>query len=81
MTEGGPEILVNPEGLPCAPEQPAAKKGEEKGNAIVELATRAGHVQLIEEPVEVEGNGRQLVQDEGRGIIVDEWSLEKGRIR
>jgi len=33
-------------------------------------------VQLVEEPVEVEEGGGELVEDEGGAVEVDEWSLD-----
>jgi hypothetical protein len=70
-----PDILVDAQGLVGAPDEAAAEEGEEEQDAVVELGAGAGHVELVEEPVEIEEGGGELVEDEGAGVEVHEWTL------
>ena len=72
----GPNILVDTDRLIGTPDETAAEEGEEQHHAVVPLQARAGHVQFVEEPVEVEEGGGELVEDEGWAVEVDEGSLE-----
>lgn len=76
MVEGFPDVSRDVVGLIGAPDQTAGEEDGEQDQAVVQLRSGAGHVQLVEEPVEVQKRGGQLVQDEGRAVIVDEWALE-----
>ena len=71
----GPDVLGDADGLIGAPEQATAEEAREEKHAIVPLRTGAGHVQLIEEPVEVKKGGRELVEDESRAVEVDKRTL------
>ncbi len=73
---GGPDVGVHADGLVAAPDEAAAEEGGEQQEAVVPLRAGAGHVQLVEEPVEVEEGGGELVEDEGGAVEVDEWSLD-----
>ena len=73
--EGGPAVLVDAQGLVGAPQETAAEEGGEEEDAVVPLGAGAGHVELIEEPVEVEEGGGELVEDEGGAVVVHEGSL------
>ena len=53
ILEGGPDVLVDADGLVSSPDETAAKECGEEGEAVVELRARASHVHLVEEPVEV----------------------------
>ncbi len=75
MVQGGPDVLIDADGLVGAPDEAAGEEGDEQEDAVVELGARAGHVDLVEEPVEVEEGRGELVQDEGRAVVVDERSL------
>ena len=75
---GGPEVLVDAQGLVRAPEEAAAEEGGEQEDAVDELGHRAGHVEFVKEPVEVEERRRELVEDEGDGVEVDKWPLREG---
>lgn len=73
--QGRPDVLVDADGLVGAPDETAAEEGDEQEDAVVELGARARHVDLVEEPVEVEEGRGQLVEDEGWTVVVDERSL------
>lgn len=75
---GFPHVFVDLDGLPGAPDQTAAEEGDEEGDAVVQLRTGAGHVELVEEPVDVKEGCRELVEDKGRGVVVEEGSLVDG---
>lgn len=70
-----PDVLGDADRLIGAPEQATAEKAGEEEHAVIPLRAGAGHVELIEEPVEIEERGGKLVEDEGRAVEVDERSL------
>jgi hypothetical protein len=57
------------------PNEAAAEEGGEEGDAVVKLAPGARHVELVEEPVDVEEGGGELVEDENVRVVVEEGSL------
>ena len=75
VVQGPPHVLVDPERLVGAPAKTAAEEGGEEEDAVDELALGAGKGEFVEEPVEVEEGRGELVEDEGRGVVVDEWAL------
>lgn len=77
MVECAPHVLVDAEGLVSAPAETAGEEGGEEADAVDELAFGAGEVQFVKEPVEVEEWGGELVKDEGRGVVVNEWALRR----
>lgn len=74
--ESGPNVSVDTDGLVGAPDEAAAEKGGEEEDAVVPLGPRPGHVEFVEEPVEVEEGGGELVEDKCGAVEVDEWPLE-----
>ena len=52
-----PDILGDADRLIGAPEQAAAEEAGEQEHTVVPLRSGAGHVELVEEPVEVEEGG------------------------
>lgn len=78
VVQAGPDVLVDAHGLVRAPEEAAGEEGEEEQDAVVPLCARARHVQLVEEPVDVEEGGGELVEDEGRAVEIDKGSLWEG---
>ena len=77
--DGCPDVLVDADGLVGTPDEAAGEEGEEEEDAVVELGAGAGHVNFVEEPVEVEKGGGEFVEDESRPVEIDEWSLLRGR--
>ena len=75
--ESGPDVLRDADGLVGAPEQATAEEAGEEKDAVVPLGSGAGHVQFVEEPVEVEKGGREFVEDEGRAVEIDKGTLGK----
>ncbi len=73
---GGPDVGVHADGLVAAPDEAAAEEGGEQQEAVVPLRAGPGHVQLVEEPVEVEEGGGELVENESGAVEVDEGSLD-----
>lgn len=73
--EGVINVIPNHGGLADAPDQTGREEGEEQDDAIVELDLSSGQTQLVAEPMNVEEGGRQLVEDEDGGIVVQEGSL------
>ena len=74
--DGGPDVLIHADGLVCAPDEATGEEDEEEQETVVELEAGAGEVQFVEKPVDVEGWGGEFVEDEGRGVEVDEGALE-----
>lgn len=75
--ERGPDIGIDAEGLVGAPHEATAKEGGEEEDTVVPLGLGAGHVEFVEEPVEVEKRGGELVEDECRAVEIDKGSLER----
>lgn len=61
----GPDILIHIDGLPSSPDESTGEECEEEQHAVVPLGFAPGHVELVEEPVEVQERRRELVEDEG----------------
>ena len=76
VVECAPHVLVDAEGLVSTPAETAGEESGEKADAVDELALGAGEVQFVEKPVEVKKWRRELVKDESRGVVVNEWALE-----
>lgn len=74
--DSGPDVLVDAEGLVGAPDEAAREEDKEEEDAVVELEAGAGEVEFVEEPVDVEEGGGELVEDKGWGVEVDEGALE-----
>lgn len=72
-----PHVPVHHDGLPGAPDEAAGEEAEEQGHAVIPLSAAAGHVDFVEEPVDIEEWAGKLIEDEGRGEVVQEWSLRK----
>ena len=62
--DGAPHVLVDDGRLVGTPDEAAREEGEEQGDAVVQLGLGARHAELVEEPVDVEERGGELVQDE-----------------
>lgn len=73
--DGAVDIVEDVEGLVAAPAEAGAEEGAEQDEAVVELDLGAGHVELVAEPVDVEKGRGELVEDEGRSVVVDEGTL------
>lgn len=71
----GPDVLGDADALIGAPEEAAAEEGGEEEEAVVPLGAGAGHVEFVEEPVEVEEGGGDFIEDEGWAVEVYERSL------
>lgn len=76
-----PHISVDNDGLPCAPDKTAGEEDNQKHHAVVPLQFAAGHVDLVQEPVDIEAWAGELVEDECWGVVVDERSLIKYTVR
>ena len=73
--ERGPDVLVDADGLVGAPDEAAGEEGDGQEDAVVELRLGARPAEFVEEPVEVEKGRRELVEDEGGAVEVDEGPL------
>jgi hypothetical protein len=71
--------LVHADGLVGAPDEATAEEGGEQDDAIIPLVFRAGQVQLVEEPVDVEKGGRELVKNKCWAVEVKKGPLEDTR--
>ena len=80
VVQRGPDVLRHADGLVGAPEQAAAEEAGEEEDAVVPLGAGAGHVELVEEPVEVEEGGGEFVEDEGGAVEVDKGTLYVGHV-
>ena len=75
VVEGCPDVLVDADGLVCSPEETAAEEGGKEEDAVVPLGAGAGHAEFVEEPVEIEEGGGELVEDECWAVEVHEGAL------
>lgn len=73
--QSSPDILIDADGLVGAPDEAAAEEGGEQDNAIVPLVFRAGKMQFIKEPVDVEKWGGELVEDKSWTVEIQKGSL------
>lgn len=73
---GGPDVAEDFNRLICTPEQAAGHECQEQEDAVDELEGRAGERELVAEPVDIQEGRRKLVKDKGRGVEVDEGSLD-----
>lgn len=71
----GPDILIHADGLVGSPDEATAEEGRQQDDAVVPLVFGARQVQLVEEPVDVEEWGGELVEDERGTIEIEEGSL------
>lgn len=71
----GPDVLGDADALIGAPEEATAEEGGEEEETVVPLRAGASHVEFVEEPVEVEKGGGELVEDEGWAVEVYEGPL------
>jgi hypothetical protein len=69
-------VIKHREGGVCAPDKTATEEGGEEENAVGELEVGTGLVELVEEPVDVEERGGELIEDESWTVEVDEGSLQ-----
>ena len=51
--QGSPNVLVDAEGLVSSPDETGEEEGGKEEKPVVPLCAGAGHVELIEEPVDV----------------------------
>ncbi len=80
--QAAPHVGVDDGRLPGAPDEAAGEEGHEQGDAVVELGLGAGHVELVEEPVDVEEGGGELVEDEDGGVVIEVGALgRRGLVR
>ena len=73
--ECGPDIGVDAKRLVGAPDKAAAEERGKKEDAVVPLGSRARHLELVEEPVEIEERGGELVENECGAVKVYERTL------
>ena len=71
----GPDVLVHTDGLVGAPDEAAGEEHEEEDDPVVPLVFRAGEVDFVEEPVDVEEGGGEFVEDECWAVEIEEGSL------
>jgi hypothetical protein len=70
-----PHVDVDDGRLVGTPDQAAEEEGDEQGDAVVQLGLGARHVELVEEPVDVEEGSGELVEDEDGGVEVEVGAL------
>ena len=66
------DVPDDADGAVRAPAQPGGEEHGDQRDAVVELRRGARHVQLVEEPVEVQERGGQLVEDEDGAVVVED---------
>ena len=76
VAEGAGDVGEDTGGVVDAPEEAGGEEGGDEEDAVVELEGGAGEAELVEEPVDVEEGGGELVEDEGRGVEVEDRPLE-----
>lgn len=69
------DILEDQDTAVVAPDETAAKEGRSEESTVDGLVDRAGEIELIAEPVNVQERARKLVQEEYRRIVVEERTL------
>ena len=70
-----PNVLIHPHALPRAPDQATGSERRDERDAVDELGGGSGHVELVQEPVDVEKGRRELVEDEIQAVVVAEGPL------
>lgn len=73
--QSSPDILIGTDGLVCAPDETAAEEGDEQDDAVIPLIFRAGEVQFVKKPVNVEKGGGELVEDKSWAVESEKRSL------
>ena len=71
----GPDVLIHANTLVGAPEEAAAEEAAQEKDAVVPLGAGAGHVELVEEPVEVQEGGGEFIEDECWAVEIEERAL------
>ena len=79
MLPGGVDVREDVDGVQHAPYETGEEEGGDEDDAVEPLVVCAGQVQLVEEPVDVEEGGRELVEDEDGAVVVDKGALDKPR--
>lgn len=62
--------------LVSSPDEAAGEEREQQHHAVVPLCLAAGHVDFVQEPVDVQEGAGEFIEDEGGGVEVNERSLE-----
>jgi hypothetical protein len=75
LLEGVEHVHVDIYGLPGAPDETAGEEYEEEEHAVVPLERAAGHVDLVQEPVNIEEGAGELVENKSWGVKVDKGPL------
>lgn len=75
VVQSSPYILIDADRLVGTPDESATEEGKEEHESVVELSLRSSHIELIEEPVEVQEWRGEFVKDERAAIVVDKRSL------
>lgn len=71
------DILEDQDAAVVAPDETAAEESRGKESTIDSLVDRAGEVELVAEPVNVQEGAGKLVQEEHRCVVVEEWTLRR----
>lgn len=71
------DVSENQDTAVVAPDEAAAEEGRGEESAVHSLVDRAGEVELVTEPVNVQEWARKLIQEEHRRIVVEERTLWK----
>lgn len=79
QVQSSPDILIDTDRLVGAPDETAAEERNEQDNAVVPLVFRAGEVQFVKKPVNVEKRGGKLVEDKSWAVEIDKRPLLHSR--
>ena len=80
VAERFPHVGEDDHGHVAAPYEAAAEEGGDETDAVDELRERAGHAELVEEPVEVEKGRGEFVQEDAGAVVVYKRSLQTSQL-
>lgn len=75
MAQSFPHVDVDMNRLVGTPEQTATEEGGQQQHAVVPLCLTTSHVDLVQEPVDIQERAGEFVEDKCGGVEVDEWPL------
>ena len=74
--ERDPNILIHPQRLICAPQQPTTPERRDERYAINQLRRRPRHANLIHKPMNIKKRSRQLIEYEIEAVVIAKRTLD-----
>lgn len=70
-----PYVREDVDAVDAAPDQTAEEKRGDEDDAVNQLVNGAGQLELVHEPVHVQGRRGELVEDKDWAVVVEEGTL------